>query len=282
MTKLRRYATAGLAALILTSLSACGDDSSPAATSTGSPSSSTPESSLSPDEAEAQAKALSAAKFQEAVAKAQSQKQGQSAHLEAIFEMSYGGQSMDMTMSGDYAGGADPDDAVMDMSINVSGQQMQLMVVDKSLYMKGPGLSASPGKPWVQVDLDDPNSPFASIYESANPRSFTEYFAGAKRLEDLGKETIDGVETTHYAVTVSTKKMLEGNKQFAGMNPSLLGFPKQIRINAWLNADQLPIKMVVPFGELGSFEAHFSKYGEPVHVVAPPAKLVSQYGVSSL
>jgi len=202
--------------------------------------------------------------------------------MEASFEMSSGGQSMSMTMSGDYAGSGDPDTMMMDMSIDVAGQQMQMKVVDKSLYMKGPGISASAAKPWVQVDLDDPNSPFASLFESADPQAFTDYFAGAQSLKNLGSETVDGVETTHYAVTVSTKKMLAGNKQFQGMDPTTMGFPKQIKINAWLNSDQLPIKMVVPFGGLGSFEAHFSKYGEPVDVQAPPANLVSQYGSSTL
>jgi hypothetical protein len=159
---------------------------------------------------------------------------------------------------------------------------MQMKVVDQSLYMKGPGMGGSAAKPWVKVDLDDPNNPFGSLYETANPQSFTDYFAGAKSLKDLGTETVDGVETTHYAVTVSTKKMLAGNQQFQGMDPDTMGMPKQIKIDAWLNSDQLPVKLVVPFGGLGSFEAHFSKYGEPVNVQAPPAKLVSQYGTSTL
>ena len=56
-----------------------------------------------------------------------------------------GWQSMSMTMSGDFAGAVTPTTMVMDMSIDVAGQQMQMRVVDQSLYMKGPGMSASPG-----------------------------------------------------------------------------------------------------------------------------------------
>ena len=275
MTKLRKYATAGIAALTLMGVTACGDGGSSTFISKES---SAPESAAPSQDAEE----LSAAKFKDALDKAQNQEKGQSAHMEASVDISAGGQSMTMSMSGDYASGGDPADMVMDMSVEVAGQQMQMKVVDQSLYMKGPGMGGSAAKPWVQVDLDDPNNPFGSLYETANPQSFTDFFAGAQSLKDLGTETVDGVETTHYAVTVSTKKMLAGNKQFEGMDPDTMGLPKQIKINAWLNSDQLPVKIVVPFAGLGSFEAHFSEYGEPVQVQAPPAKLVSQYGTSTL
>ena len=276
--KFRRYAATALAALMLAGVSACADG--PGTYTSAKDPSAGPETSAAPDGD--QAETPSAADFKDAIDEAQSKQKGQSAHIEASFDLSAGGQSMSMTMSGDYASGDDPEDSVMNMSIDVMGQKMQMRVVDESLYMKGPGMTASPAKPWAQVDLNDPNSPFAGIYGSADPQSFTQYFSGAKSLEELGTETVDGVETTHYVVTVSTKEMLAGNKQFSGMDPTTMGFPKQIKINAWLNSDQLPIKMVVPFGELGSFEAHLSKYGQPVHVVAPPANLVSQFGASSL
>ena len=45
-----------------------------------------------------------------------------------------------------------------------------------------------------------------------------------------------------------------------------MGLPKKLRINVWLNADQLPVKMSCRSAKLGSFEAHFSEYGEPVQV----------------
>ena len=97
-----------------------------------------------------------------------------------------------------------------------------------------------------------------------------------------GTETVDGVETTHYAVTVSTKKLLAGNEQFAGHGPrATMGMPKQIKINAWLNSDQLPVKMIVPFGQMGSFEAHFSEYGEPVECRLRLPSSVSQFGAAA-
>ena len=144
MTKFRRYAAAGIAALMLAGLSACGDGGS--STFISKETTAAPESSASPEAGENQAEELKAADFKEALDRAQSKKQGQSAHMEASFEMSAGGQSMSMAMSGDYAGSGDPDTMVMDMSIDVAGQQMQMKVVDQSLYMKGPGMSASAGQ----------------------------------------------------------------------------------------------------------------------------------------
>ena len=143
-------------------------------------------------------------------------------------------------------------------------------------------MSMSSGKPWVSVDTDDPASPFGSMFESANPQSFTDYLEGAKSLEDLGSETVDGVETTHYQLTVSTKKLLAGNEQLSSMAPQAMGMPKKLKINVWLNADQLPVQMKLALAKLGSFETHFSDYGKQVEVQAPPAKLVSEMGAASL
>lgn len=276
--RIRSFVTAGLAATVLFAVSACSDDSATSDSSAPSTSSST----QSEDEADAQAQAMSVATFQKAVERAQNKKEGRSGHMDASFDMKVAGQSANLTMSSDFASGDGPEDAVMDVSMDVAGQEMQMRLVDQVVYVKGPGMSMSPGKPWVSIDTDDPNNPLGSMFESAGPQSFTEYLSGGKDLKNLGSETIDGVETTHYELTVSTKDLLADNQQLATMAPQSVGMPKELTINVWLNSDQLPVQMKIPFGKVGSFEAHFSDYGKSVQVQAPPANLVSEMGAASL
>ena len=71
--------------------------------------------------------------------------------MEATFDMSVWRAVDGMAMSGDYSGGGDPD-AMMDMSIDVAGQQMQMRLVDQSFYMSArdehvPGQALGPGRP---------------------------------------------------------------------------------------------------------------------------------------
>ena len=123
----------------------------------------------------------SAADFKDAIDEAQSKQKGQSAHMEASFDLSAGGQSMTMTMSGDYAGGDDPEDSVMNMSIDVLGQKMQMRVVDESLYMKGPGMSRVAGQALGPGRSERPEQPVRSSFTAQPIRNRSRNTSAAPR-----------------------------------------------------------------------------------------------------
>jgi hypothetical protein len=222
------------------------------------------------------AAALTPANFTKTVTSAQ--KAVKSAHMDATIKV--GGQGG--SISGDFAGS--PDDLAsmkMDMTLKVAGHNVEVRLVNKVVYVHAPGMPGQSGKPWLKLDLSDPSNPLASLLDSANPKSFTSYLQAVKGLKDRGVETVDGVSTRHYTITIATAKALAASPAFKSQDISKLGLPGTITGDVWLNSDNLPVKIVVRLGSLGSFEAHFSKYGEPVTVNAPPAKQVGGFSLPS-
>ena len=226
-----------------------------------------------PATSEPTAPALSQENFATKLAAAQAE--AGSAHFEATIEVT--GQSGTMTGNVDNVG--ELENVAMDMTMDIAGQQLDLVLLDKALYIQGAGISSDPRKPWIKVDVSDPNNPFSQLFEASNPSNFTAYLEGVTRFEDQGPETVDGVETRHYSVTVDTAKMLKANPAFKGQDVSSLGLPDEVTSEVYVDSRNLPIKIAVAMGSAGSFEATFSKYGEPVDIEAPPAKKVTEFSL---
>jgi hypothetical protein len=183
------------------------------------------------------------------------------------------------SISADVKGLGDLNTVAMDMSAKLAGTSMRLLVVDNVLYVKSAALNSDPSKPWLKVSLGDTSNPLSKIFDSANPANFTAYLRGITKFRDEGLQTVDGVQTRHYSVTVDTAKMLAGNPVLKGQDMSSLGLPGQLTSDVYVNSDNLPVKMSVTMGSAASLEAHFSKYGEPVDIQAPPADQVSKFSL---
>ncbi len=268
VTGVRRMAAGVLAAGLLVSLSGCGSDT--AATNDNAGGSNAPMT-------------LSKANFSSAMAAAQGDVQ--SSHFNATIKAM--GQSV--SMSGDVSGFGDPANISMQMRVDVAGKQVEMRLVRKVIYVRSAGLLGTGSKPWVKVDLGDAANPFSQMLKNANPADFGAYLKAVKSLKDKGLETVDGVSTHHYTLTVDTAKAMAaghamqggGMSKMQGQGMSQLGVPAQIAVDAWLNGDNLPVKMTVDLGKTASIEAHFSKYGKPVSVQAPPAKQVGTFSPGS-
>lgn len=275
-----RLAAAACVLAVTATLSACGSDSSsstageqttsatsPSETVT-SPSESPTTSTPSTDEVSGSGE-LSVADFAQRLQDAQAQ--AGSAHMEASF--SAAGQSL--TMQGDFSGTTgDVGALAMNMSLDMGGKTLEMVLVDEVVYINGAGMSTDPQKPWIKVPLGGPNNPLSSLFDTANPENFTAFLQGVKNLEDKGAESVDGVDTHHYVITIDTAEMIKANDMFKGQSMSSLGLPATITSEVWVDANDLPVKMTVPLGNAGSLEAHFSQWGEPVSVEAPPASQV--------
>ena len=114
----------------------------------------------------------------------------------------------------------------------------------------------------------------SQVTDAMGPGQLSDMLKGLSTVTTVGSETVDGVATTHYKVSVDTSKL--GSRLGARLDPSRLAgsrLPKTVTYDVWLDAGSRPVKLTWRTRTF-SLELHFSKWGEPVHVVAPPASQV--------
>jgi hypothetical protein len=261
MMRIRRLGASLLATGLLAGLAGCGGSGTddPADETGGSASQEAPA-------------VLTQESFAEDIVAAQTE--ADSAHAELKVDAS--GVSFDM--SGDVAGLGEPDDLRMDGTASMNSEQVELLLVDKALYIKGEQV-APEGKEWLKIDLSDPSNPISQVFEAANPSSFTAYLQGITKLEDRGAESVDGVETRHYTVTVDTATMLDSNPMFQGQDASTLGLPAELTSEVYVDSENRPVRIETDLGDTGSFEVTFSDYGKDVSVEAPDPSTVGEFSL---
>jgi hypothetical protein len=186
-------------------------------------------------------------------------------------------------MNGDIAGlGKDVDALQMSMKMNIAGVgAAQMRIVDSAFYIRVPNLGVG-SKSWIKIPLDNPNNPLSSVYSQlvsfSDPGAIRASFSAFKKFTDLGIEQVDGVQARHYRVTVDTVKSLKqsGLDQIGGvpMRELLKATPKQTTSDLWIDSDNRIVKMSSNASAAASYEVHYSKWGKPVHVSAPPPSQV--------
>jgi hypothetical protein len=161
--------------------------------------------------------------------------------------------------------------ARMTLSMAMLGQGVEAILLGDELFVKIPGMSSS--RPWLK--LDPSSGPFASSGLGAlNLGSMLEAMEGALSIKAEGQESVDGVETTRYSVTVDAAKALSA--QGLGSLGSSTGKSKTIVYELWVDNDDLVRKLVMDTKSF-SMQVQLSDYGSPVTIEAPPA---SQIGTS--
>ncbi|MTE20061.1 hypothetical protein F0L17_13220 [Streptomyces sp. TRM43335] len=111
-------------------------------------------------------------------------------------------------------GTIDLSDGTSDMTIEMGGERVEQRIVDQTLYQKLPAAlreKLSADKPWIKVDLREVAARNGTVggVRLENPARAVDY---TKALSDddakrLGTEKIDGVNTTHYRVTVDVEEL---------------------------------------------------------------------------
>jgi hypothetical protein len=168
----------------------------------------------------------------------------------------------------------------------------EIRLVDKAMYIGGGPEAAKEmdGKSWMKFDLaamgagDELNQLGGASQADKNPATESTFLTGAKDVEKVGTETVDGVKTTHYKGTVTLadlekslgdeekatrEKRRKSLEQYEKMGVDKLTMDmwidgddrtKQFRMRG--DADKGPLDMTITF--LG--------FNEPVKVTAPPAE----------
>jgi hypothetical protein len=272
----------GSAALVLTmgaGLAACSDDSG----STDSSSSVTDESADGaeepaddsadePEEAsEASLTELSAADFYPSVMAAL-----QDAETFA-FETTSGTGGQTQTMSGT---ARFSDEGVEMQATGTGAQAMDMILLGQAMYMKSPDLGT--GDKWLKIDLSDPDSLFGMIGKATDPEVMFKAMETPKKLELVGSEEVDGVETNHYRITLDPTQYIKAMEFPAAMAEML---PKELVTEMWVDADNLPRKFAqtteVPATGGGqpttsTTEGTYSDFGTDVEIEEPPASQVTE------
>lgn len=228
----------------------------------------------------AQGASLSRSAFADSVA--QATQQMRSVHMAGSFTVQ--GQRLSVTADSSFGDNTLTGAAgIFRVSVPAMGT-LQARLVDGVVYVNAGqlGLGQAGGKPWVKVDLTDPGNPlgamFAKITDNLGPGQFLTTLKSLSTLKSLGAESVDGVASTHYRVTVDTSKLGSA----LGLDPSQLGndaaLPKTVTYDVWLDAGSRPVKVSMTMSSF-AMELHFSHWNEPVHVTAPPASQVSSFSL---
>ncbi|MFI9377196.1 DUF1396 domain-containing protein [Streptomyces parvulus] len=173
------------------------------------------------------------------------------------------------------------------------GQSAEIRLVDKAMYIGGGAEAAKEmdGKSWMKFDLaalgaggEELDQLGSASQADKNPATESTFLTGAKDVEKVGTETVDGVETTHYKGTVTLadlEKGLDGEDKATRekRQKSLEQYEKmgldKLTMDMWVDGDehtkQFRMRGDAAKGPL-DMTITFLGFNEPVKVAAPPAK----------
>lgn len=194
------------------------------------------------------------------------------------------------TITSDGEGALDLAEGDSVMTVTAEGKRVEQRVVDQVLYQKVPGQKAPGGKPWMKIDLKK-----AAARQGLNNQQIgdpAQSAAYAKAITDkdvtkVGNEKIDGVNTTHYRVSVDVAKLPGGAQMREQVGPTL---PMQVwlddegrlrrqqvdlTVKAPASAGAKPDNSASPQQLRMSTVMDFSDFGTEVDAEAPPAQQVA-------
>ena len=171
------------------------------------------------------------------------------------------------------------DDGVEMKASGTGAQAMEMILVDKAMYMKSDAFGT--GDKWLKIDLSDPNSLFGMIGKATDPEVMFKAMESPKKLELVGGEEVDGVETNHYRITMDPTSYLKAMEFPAAMADML---PKELVTDMWVDGDNLPrkfaqtVEVKAPGGPAttSNTEGTYSDFGTDVEIEAPPASEVTE------
>ncbi|MFF5846794.1 hypothetical protein ACIP4T_08495 [Streptomyces massasporeus] len=121
-------------------------------------------------------------------------------------------------------GVVDLDDGDSVMTLTMQGQRIEQRVIDRVLYQKMPKGQAPGGKPWIKIDLGKVAAEQGTGGRSMSDPAQSAAYAKAitdKDVTEKGSATVNGVETTHYRVSVDVADLPGGDALRKQVGPTL-------------------------------------------------------------
>lgn len=158
-----------------------------------------------------------------------------------------------------------------------------------NIYLKVPALEKQTGKPWIGFSLSKLGQAAGIDVQSlenqgrqADPALNARMLTASKDVRSVGKETVGGVSTTHYAGTFALSDALaklgsteraQAQKIFSQTGLDTLKF------NLWVDGRQLPRKLTLatPSSSKVDFTTtmNYTAFNAPVTITAPPKDQVA-------
>lgn len=170
-----------------------------------------------------------------------------------------------------------------------------------AVYVKPPalpGLDIPEGKTWVSADVKEIGKAFGfdtkalGALLNVDPSSQLKAFDAAKGLDEVGKEEVDGVETTHFKGTLKLSDYIaalpadqrqaaqDALKQLEGLGGGDAGLDTPTPVELWVDDEGVLRRMVssakvpgqqgVPGGTF-KIDYRLSDFGTPLDLTPPPA-----------
>jgi hypothetical protein len=181
-------------------------------------------------------------------------------------------------------------------------EPLEIRYVDGTAYLSWPIFSLFLGTTTKWVAFDDPTGgeAFGAIpggIGGANPLDATAFLEEVWGIEEVGRETLRGVETTRYAGLIDVSEVMDalGPDELAELEAALDGqtvsdFFGEFPVNVWIGDDGVMRRFTITvdfsgFGEagataealIGSIEMsyEFFNIGGDIQIIAPPADEVT-------
>jgi hypothetical protein len=181
----------------------------------------------------------------------------------------------------------------MSMSIGAGGQNISDVLVGSTIYLQYPGLSTmTQGKPWAKIDLTKAGGAVGSLSTILNqaknydPTTQLSALLASGDVSEVGRQTVDGQQTTHYSGTLTSAQVLALGTSQAHLTADQVAqlqteFKtagiKSETIDLWIGADKLPVEIkILQQASTTSvkMDMHLSDWGAKVNIGAPPADQV--------
>lgn len=178
-------------------------------------------------------------------------------------------------------------EARLEVDFEQGGQAFAMEIVqhDSAAWMRSPSLDGllPPGKSWIRTT--DPETTGGS---TLTPAQFGDLIEDAGKVEDLGRERLDGTATRHLraVVDVSDLAAKAGRPSAVGFLRGLGGRDVGIPLDVWLGPDGKPVRLFMEVklpeqaggGEITMDMVDF-EYDVPIDTAAPPANTVTDDSV---
>ncbi|MGW0661860.1 hypothetical protein [Streptodolium elevatio] len=150
-------------------------------------------------------------------------------------------------------------------------------------------------KPWSKSTLEEPlvptpESTAADAGQNNGPLTHLDKLIDSGEIRIAGQEVVNGVQTTHYAGTISLVRLVQDTDQTDEAREQTrqlyeaLGLDRTA-VDLWIGPDDLPVKVVtvapikLAKPMVAKTTVTYSDWGKPVDLTPPPASDVEDLGV---
>jgi hypothetical protein len=197
-------------------------------------------------------------------------------------------ESVAMTMKGTAAGetfegegaffyGKDPK---AEFTMTAAGTTTKMLIIGPVIYLELPEKqrAEADGKRWMKMDVGaadaQAGAAFTKQMDDIDPVRQVKTLLAAESVTVVGEETIDGVKTVHYTVTVPPSTYLgelDGKVREKAEKELLEQGVKDIKTDIWVDEEYQPRRVHVVMDKASDVTVDYTDYGKPVNIEAPPA-----------